>query len=780
MRLKARWVFALACLTVVLHIAQISWYYAPPSEYASQRGTSSRPGNAPQHERPAVAPLELLVVTATQPAPCTTLHGDHMVQLALKNKWQYASRHGYGTWASTELLSPWDLGGQWNKVALLSVLSEEGCTAVRGARWLLWVDDDAIFVDMNFTMPLQRYEAAGIDLVLWGDDGMTYEQGDSEGVNTGTMLLRISDWGRALLRAWAALASSPLRDSLRNHDQGGLVHLLHSQPELWRAKTRLERDFTMNGHWPEFAGRFVRGRRTLKSAVWGHDAAPFLLHFSGCQMCRGHSYNGTWTEAGIDRCRASFLEAFTFADDQILETIGLRHPRLGQMTARANPGSLLQRRHARLTRCMPSFLVVGTQKGGTSSLHYLLKNGWHDGIHINEGEKEIHYFSLDDTYAKGAAVYQQRWDGESGVLGECPGAADRLRGEVSASYLDYPKAAERAVALLPAVRVVALLREPVARISSSFNMRWQIEICGKLTWTRRDCYLGITSRAHVRDNAVGPWQKAQALKVRTRPTLTSTLALALAPTLTLTTHPSPLTTHHSPFTIHHSPFTLTLTLTLILTLALNPIKVWTRCGHGDGKPIDLECLQADYVAKMRNRTRLEMSEIDACRRRMPSEALGSCLGLGTLGQRKLYKKMEDAAFVYRSIYHDHLQHWLKFLPPAQLLVLPSEALFDQQTIQPAMARLARFLSLPAEGAAVHSELLFRASTASTSSAPHENGREYISDAPRDVAAALTTFLCAKNRMLAELLSRHKLTADGEIAWLPQALAGCTKESGAVT
>ena len=130
MRLKARWVFALACLTVVLHIAQISWYYAPQT---SQRGTSSRPGNALQHG-PAVASLELLVVTATQPAPCTTLHGDHMVQLALKNKWQYAWRHGYGTWASTELLSPWDLGGQWNKVALLSVLSEEGCTAVRGAR----------------------------------------------------------------------------------------------------------------------------------------------------------------------------------------------------------------------------------------------------------------------------------------------------------------------------------------------------------------------------------------------------------------------------------------------------------------------------------------------------------------------------------------------------------------------------------------------------------------------------------------------------------------------
>ena len=396
-----------------------------------------------------------------------------------------------------------------------------------------------------------RYEAEGIHLVMWGDDKMTYEQGDSEGINTGaarcrpridrrwipllapepagTLLLRVSPWGRELLQEWAALASSPLRESLKNHDQGGLVHLLNTQPERWRAHTRLERQFTMNGHWPEYVGRFARGRRTLKSAVWGNDVLPFLLHFSGCQMCRGHSYNGTWTEAGVDKCRAAFLEAFTFADDQVLEMIGLRHPRLGMMTARANPGSLLQRRHARLTRCMPSFLVIGTQKGGTSSLHYILKNGWHDGVAINSGEKEIHYFSLDDTYAKGAAVYQQRWDGERGVLGDCPGAGNTLRGEISASYLDYPKAAERAAALLPAVRVVALLREPVARISSSFNMRWQIEVCGKLTWTRRDCYLGVNSRAMVRDNAVGPWQKAQALKVGSWSKVSSTLLDSTAP-----------------------------------------------------------------------------------------------------------------------------------------------------------------------------------------------------------------------------------------------------------
>ena len=37
---------------------------------------------------------------------------------------------------------------------------------------------------------------------------------------------------------------------------------------------------------------------------------------------------------------------------------------------------------------MPSWLVVGTQKGGTSSLHYMLKSNWHADIHINQGEGE--------------------------------------------------------------------------------------------------------------------------------------------------------------------------------------------------------------------------------------------------------------------------------------------------------------------------------------------------------------------------------------------------------
>jgi len=35
-------------------------------------------------------------------------------------------------------------------------------------------------------------------------------------------------------------------------------------------------------------------------------------------MCRGHSYNGTWTEAGIAQCMAAFTDNYVFADDQAL------------------------------------------------------------------------------------------------------------------------------------------------------------------------------------------------------------------------------------------------------------------------------------------------------------------------------------------------------------------------------------------------------------------------------------------------------------------------------
>ena len=130
--------------------------------------------------------------------------------------------------------------------------------------------------------------------------------------------------------------------------------------------------------------------------------------------------------------------------------------------------------------------------------------------------------------------------------------------------------------------------------------------------------------------------------------------------------------------------------------------------------------------------------------------------------------MEDASYVYRSIYHEHLQNWLRHYEPTQLLVLASEALFDPAGAKAAMDRLKQFLNLAGEA---DESVLSAASPASTTGGAHENGREYVARATPDVVAALNRWLCPKSRLLGELLERHHL---GEVPWVP---ASCDFAAG---
>ena len=52
------------------------------------------------------------------------------------------------------------------------------CSCVQGVEWMLWMDDDAIFTDMNFTMPFEQYDRDGINLVIWGDPQRVYRAND--------------------------------------------------------------------------------------------------------------------------------------------------------------------------------------------------------------------------------------------------------------------------------------------------------------------------------------------------------------------------------------------------------------------------------------------------------------------------------------------------------------------------------------------------------------------------------------------------------------------------
>lgn len=103
---------------------------------------------------------------------------------------------------------------------------------------------------------------------------------------------------------------------------------------------------------------------------------------------------------------------------------------------------------------LPAFLGVGAQKGGTTTLHLLLQQ--HPQVFLPPG-KELHYFT--HRFAQGRQWYQQQFKAAD------PG---QRCGEVTPYYLFHPLVPERIKALLPDVRLVILLRDPVERALSGY------------------------------------------------------------------------------------------------------------------------------------------------------------------------------------------------------------------------------------------------------------------------------------------------------------------------
>ncbi len=106
-------------------------------------------------------------------------------------------------------------------------------------------------------------------------------------------------------------------------------------------------------------------------------------------------------------------------------------------------------------RPLPDFLVIGAQKAGTTALYAYLR--WHPGI-TGPSWKEVSFF--DRHWARG-----EGWYG-----GQFPLRSEgKLVGEASPSYLFHPLAPERARAVVPNAKLVALLRDPVDRAYSQYQ-----------------------------------------------------------------------------------------------------------------------------------------------------------------------------------------------------------------------------------------------------------------------------------------------------------------------
>jgi hypothetical protein len=108
-------------------------------------------------------------------------------------------------------------------------------------------------------------------------------------------------------------------------------------------------------------------------------------------------------------------------------------------------------------RPLPDFLIIGAQKAGTTALYAYLRR--HPAI-TGPSWKEVSYF--DRHYARGEAWYRGNFPNRVRSRG-------KLVGEASPSYVFHPLGPERVKALVPDVRLIALVRNPVDRALSQYH-----------------------------------------------------------------------------------------------------------------------------------------------------------------------------------------------------------------------------------------------------------------------------------------------------------------------
>jgi len=110
-------------------------------------------------------------------------------------------------------------------------------------------------------------------------------------------------------------------------------------------------------------------------------------------------------------------------------------------------------------RVLPNFLIIGVQKGGTSSLfQYLLE---HPNI-IPGYKKEVKFF--DGNYHKGLDWYRYNFP----LITQMSDPISQT-GEASPSYVFHPLVPKRVKEALPNVKLVLLLRDPIARAYSHYQ-----------------------------------------------------------------------------------------------------------------------------------------------------------------------------------------------------------------------------------------------------------------------------------------------------------------------
>ena len=125
---------------------------------------------------------------------------------------------------------------------------------------------------------------------------------------------------------------------------------------------------------------------------------------------------------------------------------------------------------------LPDFIIVGAPKAGTTSLyHYLMS---HPQVFMSE-PKEVNFFSsgeisnqglyYNDYLVKNLADYENLF---------ASATSEQAIGEGSVSYLFYPQTPAKIKSVIPNVKIIILLRNPVERGFSHYLMDYRLGFVG--------------------------------------------------------------------------------------------------------------------------------------------------------------------------------------------------------------------------------------------------------------------------------------------------------------
>lgn len=117
---------------------------------------------------------------------------------------------------------------------------------------------------------------------------------------------------------------------------------------------------------------------------------------------------------------------------------------------------------------LPNFLIIGAAKSGTSALYAYINQ--HPQVFMPE-QKELRYFSsIDNPENQGPKVYKNpSIQSLEDYREQFSRQTDELAiGEASPQYLYYPQTPKRIFDVLPDIKIISILRNPVKRAYSSY------------------------------------------------------------------------------------------------------------------------------------------------------------------------------------------------------------------------------------------------------------------------------------------------------------------------